>query len=157
MNSSIADVAIRVPGREQRAPTRAVPDTYRLLWPVVEVVGLGLVGDGAAVLVAGIGKGAAAADDPLTWDAVDVLADGAHEVAPSAGDDVARESVCRQVAEQLDHQACRRTAGNRGPAFGCCALRRNSSDRRSKSSTLIPAYAARIPPPNVRTLVSFPA
>jgi hypothetical protein len=45
-------VPVGVSGREHRAAPRAVPDSHRLLRPVVEVVRLGFVGDGAAVLVA---------------------------------------------------------------------------------------------------------
>src|SRR4051812_29203186 len=46
------DVAVRVPASKKRAAARATPDPDRLLWAVVEVVGLGLVPDRAAVVVA---------------------------------------------------------------------------------------------------------
>ena len=46
------DVAVRVAGGEQRPAAGAAPDADRLLRAVVEVVGLGLVGDRAAALVA---------------------------------------------------------------------------------------------------------
>ena len=48
------DVAVRVAGGEQRPAAGAAPDADRLLRAVVEVVGLGLVGDRAAALVAGV-------------------------------------------------------------------------------------------------------
>jgi hypothetical protein len=86
-------IAIRVAGREERASADLVPDPHRLLRAVVEVIGLGLVGDGAALVVAGVGEGAAAADDPLAGDALHVLADGPHEVPTTARGHVVREFV----------------------------------------------------------------
>ena len=58
-------VPVRVSRCEQRASSDSVPDPDRLFRAVVEVVGLGLVGDGAAMVVAGVGEGAAASDDSL--------------------------------------------------------------------------------------------
>src|SRR5215207_2539013 len=92
-------VAVGVPGRQQWASAGPVPDPYRLLRAVVEVVDLRLVGDGSALLIARVSEGAAAADHPLAGDAVDVLADRTHEIAAAAGDDVVREAVCLQVVE----------------------------------------------------------
>ena len=47
-------VAVGVAGGEQRSATGAVPDADRLLRTVVEVVDLGLVGDRATAVVAGV-------------------------------------------------------------------------------------------------------
>jgi hypothetical protein len=49
----------------------------------------------------------AAHDHALAWNAVHLLADRAHEIAPPAGRDVACEPVRRQVGEQLDHRHVR--------------------------------------------------
>jgi hypothetical protein len=46
------DVAVGVPGGEQRSAADAAPDADRLLRAIVEVVGLSLMGDRAATIVA---------------------------------------------------------------------------------------------------------
>ena len=98
------DVAVGVAAGHHRPATDAAPDADRLLRPVVQIVRLGLVRDRAAAFVGGVLERGGAADHPLARDAVDLLADRPHEVAPSAGDDVVGEPVGLQVAEQLDHR-----------------------------------------------------
>ncbi len=46
-------------------------------------------------------------DHAVAWNAVDLLADRAHEVTTAARGDVVREPVRLQVAEQLDHRRVR--------------------------------------------------
>src|SRR6478735_4517872 len=100
-------VAVGVSRSEHRASADPVPDPYGLLRTVVKVVELGLVGDGAPVVVAGVAEGAAAADDPLAGDAVHLHAYGPHKVPTAARDDIGGEAVGRQEVEQLDHRRVR--------------------------------------------------
>jgi hypothetical protein len=65
------------------------------------------VGDPAATFVAGVGERRGAADKPLARDAVDLLGDRPHEVAPAAGRDVVREPVRGEMLEEFDHRRVR--------------------------------------------------
>ena len=120
VKSSIAMSPLEFPGREERAAAGPAPDADRLLRPVVEVVGLRLAGDRAAVLVGDVVEGRRAADHALARDAVHLLADRAHEVAPAARGDVVREPVGLQVARAARPSASTRTRGTHGRACGCC-------------------------------------
>jgi hypothetical protein len=73
-------VAVGVAGGEQGPAAGAAPDPDRLLGPVVEVVGLRLVRDRAAIAVAEILQRRRTTDHPLPRNAVDLLGDRAHEV-----------------------------------------------------------------------------
>src|SRR3954471_14184891 len=98
------DVAIGIADGEERSAPGPAPDPDRLLWAIVEVVGLRLVRDGAAVTIARVLERRCAADHPLARNAVHLLADRAHEVPAATRGDVVREAVCLEVAEQLDHR-----------------------------------------------------
>src|SRR3954452_12318200 len=56
------DVAVGVTARQQRPAAGAAPDADRLLWAVVEVVGLWLVRDRSSAVVAGVRERRGAAD-----------------------------------------------------------------------------------------------
>ena len=75
------DIAVRVPGGEQRAPAGAAPDADRFLRSVVEIFRCRRVGDRTALPIAGVGEHGATADHTLPGDAVHLLADRSHEVA----------------------------------------------------------------------------
>ena len=96
-----------LPAARTRPAAGAAPDADRLLRPVVEVVGLGLVRDRAAALVARVLERRCAPDHPLARNPVDVLADRPHEVAAATGCDVVRKAVGLEVGEQLDHREVR--------------------------------------------------
>ena len=100
-------VAVGIAGRQDWPAAGAAPDPDRLLRAVVEIVGLGLVGDRAATVVAGVLERGGAADYPVPGYPVDLLADRPHEVTAAAGGDVAGEPVRFQVAEQFDHRRVR--------------------------------------------------
>ena len=59
------DVAVGVAGGEQWPAADAAPDADRLLWAIVEVVGLGLMCDRATTLVADVFERQCAADHAL--------------------------------------------------------------------------------------------
>src|SRR5437763_5756491 len=102
------DVAVRVPGGQERSAAGAAPDPDRLLRPIIEIVCLRLMRDRATMLVARVLEGGRAADHTVTRDAIDLLADRPHEVTTAARREVVRKPIGLQVAEQLDHWHVRR-------------------------------------------------
>ena len=119
---SIGMSPFELPNGEDRPPSDAAPDPHRLGGAVVEDVGLREIGDSAAC------SSSCSAEH---WscrrrarrDAVDVLGDGAHEVAVAARGDVVGEAVRLEVAQQLDHRPV--------AACGTCA-RASGASRRQK-------------------------
>ena len=76
--------------------------------PIIEIVGLRLVPDRAAMLVTRVLERGRAADHTLTRYAIDLVADRPHEVTTATRGYVVRKSIGLQEAQQLDHRRIRR-------------------------------------------------
>jgi hypothetical protein len=147
---------LELPAARDGPAAGAAPDPDWFLRAVVEVVGLGLVRDCAAVAVAGVLQRGGASDHAVPGNSVYLLADGPHEVTAATGGDVVREAVCVQVAEQFDQRQVR-TLEIRAPKGRMLRGAQEGVCLRLECLHADPVIAARTPVSRVPTLASLPA